>query len=80
MEMAERTELVHRAPTSVAVRRYEEQINRSQQRLRQAMSRLQTRAHELTPGARIASRPARWLLGAFAAGLALAWLTSRRRR
>jgi len=78
--MADRTELIHRTPTSVTVRRYEEQISRSQQRLRQAMSRLQTRAHELTPAARIASRPARWLLGAFAVGVALAWLTSRRRR
>lgn len=58
---------------------YELQVAMSRERLREAMSLVKARARELTPAARINANPARWILGGFALGLAVGWLTAGRR-
>jgi len=79
--MPEKNELTLRSPGTLVSKRerYMMQMELSKQRLRQAMSHVRHRAHELTPAARIAAHPYAWVAGGIAAGLLLAFVLPRRR-
>jgi hypothetical protein len=76
--MAEENQLVPAAPT-LPVSYYEQRLEESRIRLRNAVARVKSRARELTPAARISRRPVRWVLGGFAVGVVLGWWTAPRR-
>jgi ElaB/YqjD/DUF883 family membrane-anchored ribosome-binding protein len=59
--------------------RFRERLDQSKLRLREAVALVKESAREMTPAARIESHPMTWVLGGFAVGLALGWLTSRRK-
>jgi hypothetical protein len=52
-------------------------LEASRERLRAAIDQVRASARDLTPAARIAQQPVRWLAGAFVAGVALGFFTAR---
>ena len=71
----------HPAPPVVWTRadRFRERLDQSKLRLREAVSVVKESAREMTPAAKIDSNPIAWVLGGLAVGIALGWLTGRRR-
>jgi hypothetical protein len=70
--------LIRRPPAPLALLRA--RMHRSDAQVRAAALQLRNAVNALTPAARFSARPMQWVLAAFAAGLALALLTSPRRR
>jgi len=80
--MPDKNELTLRSPGTLVSKRerYMMQMELSRERLRQAMSHVRHRAHELTPAARISAHPFAWVAGGLVAGIALAFILPRRHR
>lgn len=76
--ITQRLSLEQTAPATPRVE-FELRLEESRARLREAMALVKVKARELTPAARINADPARWILGGFAIGLAVSWLTAGRR-
>jgi hypothetical protein len=83
-DRVEQTQMVLRAPARpIVVRPPADQarvleirrhLDESRERLRAALVQVRASARELTPAARIAHRPLRWVAGGFALGFALGFL------
>jgi hypothetical protein len=74
--MREPTALVVRPNSSVArVARFRSRMQRSDERLRAALERFRAAAHGVTPAARISESPVSWVVGAFAVGVFIGWLS-----
>lgn len=56
--------------------RFRERLDRSKDRLRDAVDMVKVSARDMTPAARIESNPVAWVVGGLVVGLAIAWLTS----
>ncbi|MEZ4235892.1 MAG: hypothetical protein R3F59_06960 [Myxococcota bacterium] len=65
-----------RPPASMDRAQYlRSRLQRSDARLRHALLELNRAAHELTPAATVSRRPIRFVVGAFALGLVVGFLT-----
>lgn len=56
--------------------RFRERLDRSKDRLRDAVDLVKVSARDMTPAARIESNPVAWVVGGLVFGLAIAWLTT----
>ena len=56
--------------------RLRRRLDDNRERLRVAVEQVRDAARELTPAGRIRAQPYTWVLGGFAVGLVLGWLTA----
>jgi len=81
--VADHEELELRGERAIEAHRAEQErirrrLDEDRERLRVAVEQVREAARELTPAGQIRQQPYAWVLGGFAVGLVLGWLTAPR--